>query len=266
MSKEHEFLEKLSLLKEKALGQDSRISQEEVQDFFAQDALNEEQMLMVYDYLLSQRITVTGYMKSQDILQEEGPAVAPYTSDEEAYLKEYKEDLSALRVEKEGERKALFAAIVAGDGEARGRLTELYLPVVLDIAVQMRHPEVFLGDLVQEGNVSLMLALEFLKAERLVAETEEELEALDLRLKREIRQGIQVMIEEQTEMKRCDKKMEQQVNDLNDALHQLAEDKGRAVTLEELAEYMELTEEAILDIMKLAGEDLYEKYKDSATK
>lgn len=60
MNKEQEFLEKLSLLKEKALGQESRISQEEVREFFAQDCLAEEQMLLVYDYLLSQRITVTG--------------------------------------------------------------------------------------------------------------------------------------------------------------------------------------------------------------
>lgn len=266
MSKEQEFLEKLSLLKEKALGQDRRISQEEVQEFFAQDMLSEDQMLMVYDYLLSQRITVTGYMKSQEIAAEATPEVGSYTSDEEEYLKEYREDLSALRTEKEGEKKALFAAVVEGDREAKSRLTELYLPVVLEIALQMRCQEVFLGDLVQEGNVTLMLALEFLKTEGVSGEMMEDLEALDLRLKREIRQGIQVMIEEQTEMKRCDKKMEQQVNDLNDALHQLAEDKGRAVTLEELAEYMELSEEAILDIMKLAGEDLYEKYKDSATK
>lgn len=104
-----------------------------------------------------------------------------------------------------------------------------------------------------------MLALDLMKAEGVLDEGEEE---LDLRLRKEIRQGIQVLIEEQTEWKRCDKKMEQQVNDLDTALHHLAEEKGRAVTIEELVEYMEISEEGILDIMKLAGEDLYDKYKD----
>ncbi len=392
MNKEQEFLEKLSLLKEKALGQESRISQEEVREFFAQDCLAEEQMLLVYDYLLSQRITVTGYMKSGEVMSQNqaggGSVYTPeeeaylkeyetdlaalrqeksgereqllkltaegaqnqagggsvYTPEEEAYLKEYETDLAALRQEKSGEREQLLkltaegdvdaksrlteiylpvvleiaeyetdlAALrqeksgereqllkltAEGDVDAKSRLTEIYLPVVLEIAKQLWCQDVFLGDLVQEGNVSLMLALDFLKAEgtlegqaeeidlclrreiRLVQEgnvslmlaldflkaegtLEGQAEEIDLCLRREIRQGIQVLIEEQTEMKRCDKKMEEQVNDLDVALHRLADEKGRAVTIDELAEYMKISEEAILDIMKLAGEDLYEKYKD----
>lgn len=261
MNKEQEFLEKLSLLKEKALGQNSRISQAEVKEFFGEEELSEEQMLLVYDYLLSQRITVTGYLKSQEVMPAvETAGLGGYTSDEEEYLKEYKEDLSALRAEKPGERAELLKLVAKGDADAKSRLTEIYLPEVLEIALQMRCPEVFLGDLVQEGNVSLMLALDFLKAEGILEQPETE---LDIRLRKEIRQGIQVLIEEQNELKRCDQKMEQQVNDLDTALHRLAEEKGRAVTIDELAEYMEISEEAILDIMKLAGEDLYDKYKES---
>lgn len=260
MNKEQRFIEKLSLIKEKALSQNSRISQEEVKQFFEEEILSEEQMLLVYDYLLSQRITVTGYMKSGEILsQKEESKPCNYSSEEEEYLKEYREDLAALRAEKPGERQKLLTLAAAGDTDSKARLTELYLPVVLEIALQMRCPEVFLGDLVQEGNVSLMLALDFLKGEGVLEQPEAE---VDIRLRKEIRQGIQVLIEEQTEQKRCDKKMEQQVNDLDAALHRLADEKGRAVTMEELAEYMEISEEGILDIMKLAGEDLYDKYKD----
>lgn len=260
MNKEQEFLGKLSLLKEKVLGQESRISQEEVREFFAQDCLAEEQMLLVYDYLLSQRITVTGYMKSGEVMpQNQTGGGSVYTPEEEAYLKEYETDLAALRQEKPGERERLLKLTAEGDVDAKSRLTEIYLPVVLEIAKQLRCQDVFLGDLVQEGNVSLMLALDFLKAEGTL---EGQAAEADLCLRREIRQGIQVLIEEQTEMKRCDKKMEEQVNDLDLALHRLADEKGRAVTIDELAEYMEISEEAILDIMKLAGEDLYEKYKD----
>lgn len=80
------------------------------------------------------------------------------------------------------------------------------------------------------------------------------------------RQGMAQMIEEQQEQKRCDRKMEQQVNHLDDTLHQLADEKGRAVTIDELAKYMKMSEEEILDIMKLAGEDLYEKYKKTDDK
>lgn len=260
MNKEQEFLEKLGFLKEKAVGQGSRISQEEVKDFFDNDTLSEEQILLVYDYLLSQRITVTGYVKSGEIAGNNGAADSRrLNAEEEEYLKEYSQDLAALREEKPGERGQLLEAAASGDAEAKNRLAEIYLPIVLEIAMQMSCQEIFLGDLVQEGNVSLMLALDLLKAGGVSEETEAE---LDLRLKKEIRQGIQILIEEQAELKRADKRMEQKVNDLDAALHHLAEEKGRAVTVEELAEYMEIPEEAILDIMKLAGEDLYDKYKD----
>lgn len=260
MNKEQEFLEKLGFLKEKAISQGSRISQEEVKEYFCDETLSEEQILLVYDYLLSQRITVTGYMKSSEIAGNGGEAESGGLNvEEEEFLKEYQKDLSALKEEKPGERRQLLLAAASGDETAKKRLTEIYLPTVLEIAMQMRCQEVFLGDLVQEGNVSLMLALDLLKAEGMTEETEAE---NDQRLRKEIRQGIQILIEEQAELKRCDKRMEQKVNDLDTALHHLAEEKGRAVTIEELAEYMEISEEAILDIMKLAGEDLYEKYKD----
>lgn len=261
MRKEQEFLKKLELLKEKAMEQGSRISQEEVKAFFCDETLSEEQILLVYDYLLSQRITVTGYMKSGKIAESGGSAGnGGMSAEEEGYLKEYQEDLAALRTERPGEREQLLSEIASGDAKAKSRLVEIYLPVVLEIALQMRCQEVFLGDLVQEGNVSLILAVDLLKAGDVQGETEAE---WDMCLRKEIRQGIQILIEEQTELKRCDKRMEQKVNDLDTALHHLADEKGRAVTIEELAEYMEIPEEAILDIMKLAGEDLYDKYKDN---
>lgn len=260
MNKEQEFLKKLGLLKEKAAEQGSRISQEEVKDFFSDEILSEEQILLVYDYLLSQRITVTGYMKSGEITGGSGNAgTGGPDAKEEGYLKEYREDLAALRAERPGEREQLLSAVLSGDAEAKSRLTEIYLPTVLEIAVEMRCQDAFLEDLVQEGNVSLMLALDLLKVEDMSGEREAE---LDLYLRKEIRQGIQALIEEQAELKRCDKRMEQKVNDLDAALHYLAEEKGRAVMIEELAEYMEISREEILDIMKLAGEDLYDKYKE----
>ena len=38
-----------------------------------------------------------------------------------------------------------------------------YLPKVVEEAVRLHHPEVFIGDMIQEGNIGLMLALEDLE-------------------------------------------------------------------------------------------------------
>ncbi len=37
--------------------------------------------------------------------------------------------------------------------------------------------------------------------------------------------------------------------------------KGRGITMSELAEHMKISEDEILDIIKLAGEEMYDKFK-----
>lgn len=252
MGNEKEFLEKLKELLDIAAVNGNRITAEEVDVFFGENELSEEQMLLVYDYLLAQKISVVGYMKETELKgQTEESVQVEYTSGEKEYLEEYRRELSGISPEEEGEKERLFKAAAAGDALAKSRLTELYLSTVLGIAEQMHSEEIFLGDLVQEGNVSLLLALDLL----------EHAENAEQYLLEEIRRGMEQLIEEQREQKRCDRKMEQEVNHLDDALHQLAEEKGRAVTIDELAKYLKMSEDEILDIMKLAGEDLYEKYK-----
>ena len=291
-----EFQRKLAALLESAQAQNMRISKDEINSCFAEEHLNEEQMLLVYDYLLSQKIIVTGYIKNakeagltakgleesaEDAkslsghTDEKTDAGVRYSEEEQVYLADYERDLQAMKVIAEEEKALLLHAAAAGDAMAKSRLTEGYLPVVFEIAKEMYAADMHIGDLVQEGNVSLLLALDMLKD---MAETagfgemddmpEGELPAdtfsaqADRFLRTEIRQGIQAMMEEQREWKRRDDKMAGQVNELDAALHKAAEEKGRAVTLDELAEYVQVSTDEILDIMKLAGEDLYDKFKE----
>lgn len=292
MSDQLQFQRKLAELLKTAQSQNMRVTKEEIHRCFAEDGLNEEQMLLVYDYLLSQKVTVAGYLKNgvpaaaggeSDVGQSgsegvsfgrtsAGVVLPEYTEEEREYLRDYEAGLRAMKPETPGERQALLAAAAQGDASAKSRLIELYLPVVAEIAKEMRREGYYIGDLVQEGNVSLLLALDMLtKMQDEAGETEladvfgdaaKFSEEANRFIREEIRQGILVMLEEQEEMKRRDHKMEQQVNDLDDALHRMADEKGRAVTLDELAEYVQMSTDEILDIMKLAGEDLYDKFKN----
>ena len=63
MGSEKEFLQKLKELLDIAAVSGNRITTEEVGAFFGDSELSEEQMLLVYDYLLTQKISVVGYMK-----------------------------------------------------------------------------------------------------------------------------------------------------------------------------------------------------------
>ena len=45
-------------------------------------------------------------------------------------------------------------------------------------------------------------------------------------------------------------------------LIKMADEKGRGITMSELAEHMKISEDEILDIIKLAGEEMYDKFKE----
>lgn len=92
MRDKSEFLGKLGALVEVANGQGAQITVDEVKEYFAADQLTEEQMLLVFDYLLAQKVVVKGYVKVE---KAETEAIA-FTEEEKAYLKEYEEDLKAF--------------------------------------------------------------------------------------------------------------------------------------------------------------------------
>lgn len=257
MADKLEFRSKLSGVLALAMEHEYRITCEEVEKYFEEDQLTQEQMELVFDYLLAQKVAVKGYIKvggSVVEAEQETVQTITYTSEEEAYLAEYLTDLQAIRGEQDGELEALFQGINQGDTLAKSRVTELYLTKVVEIGKSMYHPALFIGDLIQEGNVSLMIALESLP----VLEDEGK-EGLEEYLNLEIRQGIQMLIEETVELKSRDKKMVQQVSDLDETITKLTDDLGRKVTVDELALYMEMSEEEILEILKLTGEDVEEE-------
>ena len=109
----------------------------------------------------------------------------------------------------------------------------------------MYHPDIFIGDMIQEGSISLMLAL------NATGEGKED----EAKVMEEVRAGIQTLIESQTETKRQDKKMVERVSELEETIQNMKEEFGREVSAEEVAERLGVTEEELGDILKLAGED-----------
>lgn len=236
-----EFLKRLNGLVAMAKGQGDQITIDEVKAYFADAALTEEQLELVFDYLLAQKVVVKGYIKMTEAAEEK----VTYTEEEEAYLKEYLNDLEAFKEEKAGEKESLFAKLIGGDASAKNRLTELYLKEVVEIAKEMYHPEIFLGDIIQEGNVGLILGMDMLADVATAHET----------IVNQVKQCIQMLIEEHAEVKSRDNKMVEKVTMLDESIKTLTEELGRKVTIDELAVYMGMTEEEIDDILRLMGEE-----------
>ncbi len=236
-----EFLNKLNELVKVAKGKGSTIEIDEVKAFF-EGALTEEQFELVFDYLLAQKVVVKGYFKMPE---EEVKETVTYSEEEIAYLEEYCKDLKAFKDAKEDEKEELFSALLRGDDSVKERVIGIYLKEVVEIAKEMYTEGIFIGDLIQEGNVGLILGLDMLP----------DVESAHQVIVEQVRQNIQLAIEEYAELSQRDKKMIEKVAMLDEGIKSLTEELGRKVTIDELALHMGMTEEEIEDVLRLMGEE-----------
>lgn len=223
-----EFREKLGDILQKAIAQGNEMTKEEVDAFFAEDGLSEEQIGLVCDYLLSQKVSVYGYQKQPGMVTTASEEPVRLSTEEQAYLVEYRKNIEELQ---EKHTK-----------DAMEEKMAYYLPKIVEEALKMHRGNVFLGDMIQEGSLSLVLAL---------AETEEEEKIME-----RIRTGIDVLLESQDETSRRDRRMVEKVSDLDQTIRDMSGEDGRKVAVDEVADKLGITEDEIADILKLAGEDV----------
>ena len=114
--KEILFAKTLEQVKNTAKEQGNCISAQQVEEAFGPLALSGEQMDMVYAYLHQRKIGVGEPVDPDEYLAPE----------EKDYLEHYLETLRALPQVSAGEREAITLSAMAGDGDARSRLTELF--------------------------------------------------------------------------------------------------------------------------------------------
>ena len=224
-----QFKEKLAGVLSLAESQNGKITVDEVEKYFEEDGLSQEQMNLVCDYLLSMKMAVIGYKQAGGMVKEaENEEQQPLSPDEQKYVEEYLRSLGDMKEETPEEVRMAY-----------------YLPKVVEEAVRLHHPEVFIGDMIQEGNIVLMLALKEIRKEK---DEEEILE--------QIRAGMLASLESQTEVKRRDHKMVEKVTELDETIKSMKEEYGRKVSVDEVADRLGISEDEIEDILKLAGEEV----------
>ena len=252
------FREMLSEVKALADASDNRLKTQEIDEFFANTHLDRQQMELVYDYLISQKIQVEGYKKGESssiaqpkkIESEEEPESGMEEAEEyphsmELYLNEIAQ-FSRLEAEEELQ---LFALAVLGDTEAKRRLVEVYLPMVCELAGDYDGTDLPVEDLIQEGNIGLLMAVEAL-------EERESLAAYQVQLMNAVNQHMQGILQEQKDLRELGDGIAKRVTYLSQAIHNLEEDLEHKVSVEELSAYLEMPVQEILDILKMAGDEL----------
>lgn len=250
------FQQKLVELLDKAESQEKNLKNEEVLETFGMNQLSADQLQSLYEYLRIQGIRIEGMeLKRMDISADFQPEnekeedekeiqLVPLEMEDEECLKEYRSYLEIIPTEKEGEREQLLASYGAGDGSATERLAQLYLPYLLDTARKMYRKGIYIGDLIQEGNMSLLTAPveEMPKSQA------------DSWMKDIICKGMENWLEEQTEQKLRDDSMVEKVRKLEAAIRELSDDDDQKFTIEELSAYLDMDEEEIRAVLSLTGE------------
>lgn len=239
MNQEVLFAQTLEQVRQHATDQGGWISEEDVQEAFAPLGLSEEQLQMVYDYLIKQRIGIGAPVNPDDYLTEE----------EKNYLQNYLDELESLPKASPGEKEAVTLSAMAGDTDAQSRLAVIYLPDVVEVARLYSGQGVPLEDLIGEGNLALSMGVSMLGALEYASEAQG-------MLGRMMMDAMEDLIQEQQSAEKADQKMTERINRVMDAARALSEELHRKVTVEELAQETKLSEKSIRDAMRLSGHQI----------
>ncbi len=152
----------------------------------------------------------------------------------------YLEEVKRIPACSQKEEAALLLRVKEGDQGARKRLLEGMLHFVVELAGGYRKRGLAAGDLVQEANMALLLALDDYQE----GDFREQVRVLAA-------ERLEAAIEAQRREKQAEEEVAARVNVLKDISKMMAEELGQEATLEELAGKMKMTTEEIKDIMKI---------------
>ena len=258
------FSEKLVELLELAKKKKNVLEYQEISDFFKDQPLEVEQMEKVYDFLEASGVDVLRISGNDDSLMLDDDAELDKLDDEEEieldkidlsvpegvsiedpvrmYLKEIGK-VSLLTADEEIE---LAKRMEQGDEDAKKRLAEANLRLVVSIAKRYVGRGMLFLDLIQEGHLGLIKAVE----------------KFDYRKGYKfstyatwwIRQAITRAIADQARTIRIPVHMVETINKLIRVSRQLLQELGREPTPEEIAEEMDMNVDRVREILKISQE------------
>lgn len=285
MQDRENFLAMLAAIVDLAKAQDNIITMDEIKELLDDSKFTTEQMGHVYEYLAANQIRIQGYIRninaneesvgvtsigkevesgneqeflddeSKQALQELKEREERLEQEEASYIRMYLEDLEMINPMAEGEVDMLINSLRKGNRSAKERLLELYLREVVDIARSYQGKGIIVGDLIQEGNIGLMTALEEICTGANRVPTESIPDTLEYILNR-IRESMEFAIHEQQDDKILENRIVEKINFISSCMKDLAEEFGREATLDELAEFAKLEKSEIADIIELAKDTL----------
>lgn len=230
------FLQRIKEVTETAARNGNAITPEELEEAFADLSLDESQMLKVREYLHAANIGIGEPLPAEDVL----------TDEEKNHLEEYEALIEAIEIPSDNVLDAVKLSAMAGEADAKKRLTEYSLKKVVDIARLYAGQGVYMEDLIGAGNEALLIAVSQLAP----LEKPDEVDGF---IGRKIMDAMEDLIAMNLDVRAAEKTVEEKVNLIADRARELAEELGRKVSVSELAKEYEMDPEEIEEALRLSG-------------
>ena len=233
------FAKKLEQLKETARLQDNMLTKEQVHEAFADMKLDEQQYVLIYEYMEKNHIGIDKPSEQADNL----------TGEDISYLEMYLEELKELPKATDGEKRAVMMSAMAQDMTACNKLVEIFLPEVVEIAKLYAGQGALVEDLIGEGNVALAQAVTMLDC----VESIDEIEGF---IGKMIMDAMQDFIGEDMENRQVDESVLEKVNAVYEKSKEMAEEILRKVTIAEIAKEMDISEDDVREAIRLSANNM----------
>ena len=254
MDKRTQFNETLTSFVEFAATLGNEVSIDDVKLYFKDFIEDESQYQFIYDYLTINKINVREYdapvNKGSD--SEPAPSVnqAENTAESEeelSFIKMYMKELETVPPVSDDEKSILISELLSGNLDVINRLVECHLSLVAEIAETYRNQGVTFGDLIQEGNIGLMLGL---------SDYDSKFGDFDTFIREKITAALNEVVNSQIHSDRIGQHLADKLNQLDAATKNLSEALGRVPELKELAEAMSISEEEVSLLLKTSLDTL----------
>lgn len=252
------FMETLHSVQEVARTSLTPLSKEEIQTYFKDMELTKEQEEMVYQYLLHPQEEMVSESEdeaeSEDEEESENGAEADYETEGNseaqravsARFQMYLDEIGDIPVLNDEQEKTLYDRLAQGEEQAIAELSAGWLKKVVEIASVYETDSLLLDDMVQEGNIGLLMGLQSLLGKK-EANPKQILEQF-------VKEAIEHYMEEESGEGEQENSILAKVSLVHEAKETLAKELGSEPSIRQLAEYTRVSEEEIADILSIAKE------------
>lgn len=267
------FMETLHSVQEIAKASAMPLTKEEITSYFQDMDLSKEQQEMIYQFLQMPQEETDGETEQQgggstgkggkSSLRSRSSQASGGSGKKTGnpHFQMYLREISAVPTLEREQQNILYQRLLEGEGTVMEEISHQWLEKIVQIAEEYVTPRVFLEDLVQEGNIGLLLGLGQLLGKaaaygiengKCLKETQQK--KLEEQLEGFAREGMEQYRQEIEGEADSENTILAKVSLIHEARKALAEENGTDPTVQELCDYTRISTEEIADIL-----DLHEK-------